>query len=41
MHFIQLYTTRRCQLYNHGSAAANVAASVLLLLLLLPQDTSL
>jgi predicted esterase len=26
MHFIQLYTTRRCQLFDHGSAAANVAA---------------
>jgi predicted esterase len=26
MHFIQLYTTRRCQLYDHGSAAVNVAA---------------
>ncbi|WIA40969.1 hypothetical protein OEZ86_004617 [Tetradesmus obliquus] len=25
-HFIQLYTSRRCQLYDHGSAAANVAA---------------
>eukprot|EP00882_Tetradesmus_deserticola_P027224 GHRQ01030106.1.p1 GENE.GHRQ01030106.1~~GHRQ01030106.1.p1 ORF type:complete len:154 (+),score=77.12 GHRQ01030106.1:321-782(+) len=26
MHFSQLYLTRRCQLFDHGSAAANVAA---------------
>lgn len=26
MHFCQLYATKRCQLYDYGSTAANVAA---------------
>lgn len=26
MHFIQLYVTKRCQLYDYGSTATNVAA---------------
>jgi hypothetical protein len=26
LHFIQLYLTRRCQLFDYGSIAANVAA---------------
>jgi hypothetical protein len=45
MHFIQLCTTCRCQLYDHGSAAAKLAPYPkyvpLLLLLLLLDDGNL